>query len=676
MEYLIYISHTGSDDPVKKPASMTADLSLLKESVICALEGIQLQPAIIAYESLPQRFKQPVIVKLDYKNPYSVVKVNLVESYIQHSAILTDFFDTHKLSDGRNLPKEKRREYYANAIVLEAVGKLLTDKRAKRAAMGKKLKINWPELAEGIQELDRSKYPHNLPACPRRLEDKFNRYKNEGAVSLIHKNFLNANAARVDNGVKESLLAELLADPRNLDNVQVASFYNMMAEKMSWQKISPATVSVWREKLDLKIYPGRRGGVAFSNTKAMQVKRRAPSFPLYYWTMDGWEVELLYQQTEGTASYHHRPTVVVVLDACLKYPMGYAIGAHETPELIQEALRNAVKHTEELFGKMYRTQQSQSDRYAFKKMKPHYEGISERVTPARAKNAKAKVIEPFFGTNMNKKYCQLFPNWSGYGITSNKEKQPNMEFLNHYKKNFPDYEGVCKQIDMMIERERTCDGKQERFLELWNQMPEEHKVELTHENYLLLFGETTGFRNKLEGSGLNITIRGLKRHYDCFDLSFREHGSTAWEIRYDPDNLTHVLAVNEDETLRFMLEEKYIQPMALCERKDGDSDQLQRVRNYNKALEENIIDFRTKNAETIREASLELPEFSDTLKKLLITDSAGQHKDNRNRERMLRQAGRLNEKYEDAVQLEETNDFKEDRLNYLKKKVDLSQYIV
>ena len=632
-------------------------------------------PALVSYDSLPERFKKMVIVKIGHKNPYDVVRVNLIESYIQHNVGLSDFFESYKLGDGRNLPKNTRKEYYINAIVLDAVGKLLEDKRARRASMGKGLKINWTELAEGIQELDRSKYPHTLPANARRLEDKYKRYRAEGEISLIHKNFLNVNASKVDDEIKASVLKELMADSRNLDNSQIAKLYNIIAGQMGWKRISPAAVGVWRDKYDLQVYAGRRGSVALSNVKAMQVKRKAPSFPLYYWSMDGWDVELLYQKIEsGSITYHHRPTVVVVLDACLKYPIGYAVGTHETPELIQQALRNAAKHTEELFGKMYRTQQLQSDRYALKKLTPYYDGMAEKVTPARARNAKAKVVEPYFGS-INKKYCQLLPNWSGFGITSDKEKQPNTEFLNKHKTHFPDFAGVCKQVEIIMERERVCEGKQERLLALWAQMPEEHKVELSHEKYLLLFGETTGYKNRLEGSGLNITLKGLKRHYDCFDITFREYGSTDWIVRYDPADLTRVLAVNEDETRRYMLEEKYVQPMALRERKEGDSEQLQRVRDYNKELEQHIIDFRVKNAETLQQATLELPQLGDTLQRLLITDSAGQHKDNRNRQRALKKAVRLNENYEDAVLVEETNDFKEERMEYIKKKVDLSEFI-
>jgi len=45
----IYFVPFGQDDPVKKPASMTADLSQLVDALECALDGRQVQPAIIAY---------------------------------------------------------------------------------------------------------------------------------------------------------------------------------------------------------------------------------------------------------------------------------------------------------------------------------------------------------------------------------------------------------------------------------------------------------------------------------------------------------------------------------------------------------------------------------------------------------------------------------------------------
>jgi len=46
----IFFVPFGQDDPMKKPASMTADLSLLSKTIECALDGKQIQPAVISYE--------------------------------------------------------------------------------------------------------------------------------------------------------------------------------------------------------------------------------------------------------------------------------------------------------------------------------------------------------------------------------------------------------------------------------------------------------------------------------------------------------------------------------------------------------------------------------------------------------------------------------------------------
>jgi hypothetical protein len=603
-------------------------------------------PALVAYDSLPERLKCEI--QKIVPDPHKVAGANMVEERIRESAEASNFFDEYKLNDGRFLPQATRREYYANAIVLQAVGRLLEDKKSKRATLGKRALRNWDQIAAYVQEVDRSRYPHSLPASARRLENKYKDYTKNGYMCLIHKNFANKNAAKVDDAIKESVMMEVLAAANNLDNAQVCKVYNTIASRSGWKQITASTVAIWREKKDIVIYPGRRGSTEFMNNKAMQVKRVAPAYPLYYLTLDGWDVELLYQQfnqVDSRTTYHNRPTVVVVLDACVKYPLGYAVGTHETPALIQEALRNAEKHVQELFGQMYRAQQIQSDRYAISKMTPYYAAIAEKVTPARAKNAKSKIIEPYFNS-INKKYCQLMKNWSGFGITSDKEKQPNTEYLNKYKSTFPDFTGVCKQIDQIIQIERN--EKIGRYKELWEKMPEEHKIPMSYEKYLLAFGETTGYKNALQGSGLKVTIQGQKRDYDCFDLSFREHSYEKWEVRFDPDDLTKVLAVNENETLQYMMEEKYVQPMSLIERKPGDHEQLQRVHKYNEQLRQHVIDIRSNNADNLS-GTIESINELDTLFKLQLTDSKGQHKNRRNDHRAITA---------DAVVVEENeNDF-------------------
>ena len=148
----------------------------------------------------------------------------------------------------------------------------------------------------------------------------------------------------------------------------------------------------------------------YNSNIAMQSKRKEPQFPLQYFTLDGWTVELLYQDETG---FNNRLVVVVVLDACGKYPVGYAIGNNENTELIRQANRSAAVHIQELFGASFRPRQLQSDRYGLKALTPFYKAMAELYIPAAVGNAKAKVIEPYF-KYLNKKYCQAFPNWSGF----------------------------------------------------------------------------------------------------------------------------------------------------------------------------------------------------------------------------------------------------------------------
>ena len=77
--------------------------------------------------------------------------------------------------------------------------------------------------------------------------------------------------------------------------------------------------------------------------------------------------------------------------------------------------------------------QLQSDNYGIASLTPFYSAMAHLHTPAAVGNAKSKIIEPYF-MYLNKNYCQTQPNWSGFGITSKKDNQPNTEFLDKNKK--------------------------------------------------------------------------------------------------------------------------------------------------------------------------------------------------------------------------------------------------
>ena len=101
----------------------------------------------------------------------------------------------------------------------------------------------------------------------------------DGYVCFISKKYQNANAAKVDDDNKESVLVQLIAHHNNLDNAAVAGLYNAVARQAGWKEITASTVGVWRDKYDLVTAAGRVGATNFRNTKSMQVKRTRPTAP-------------------------------------------------------------------------------------------------------------------------------------------------------------------------------------------------------------------------------------------------------------------------------------------------------------------------------------------------------------------------------------------------------------
>lgn len=608
---------------------------VIRNQVIVLRRGCRGRSALAELNSLPKRYYNQV-VELAGK-PDKVKRMSNLENEYEPVAEVIKFFDDWTFDGGRKLTPEKRAEYICNAQLLVAANKLairLTNKRKvvtyPRTIQGKKVSTVWEMIADDLAELDTKDYPHSLPLNLRRLQEKVKRYMKDGPICLIHKNFQNKTASKVKDDVQEAFLRQALAHENNLDAEQVASLYNAIAVKSGWDTITASTVRKRAKAMKLEIFFGRNGQ-EFFNKMTMQVTRRAPSFPLFYWTLDGWRVELNYQQRGETedgkkvTTYHHRLTIVIVLDACGKYPIGYAIGEREDLSLIKEALRNAINHTKELFGSRYKPHQIQSDNFATSKeggIKEAYRSICEHYTPARVHNAKAKIIEPYF-KYLQKEYFQYCENWTGFGVKTAGKLQPNYDIKNKNKHRIPERNGVIKQINTIMDLERS--KKREKFLELWNKCPEAKKLPITMSDYLLHFGEQTEY-NSITGRGLEPKVLGRKMRFDTFDLRFRQEGERL-RVLFDPADLSEVLAVNKEGDKQYVLYPPHTQPMALVEREAGDAAALQKVFEFNDAIVEHVIQTKAADQKNIEQHISAYPELdSEVLTKMMISDSRGQHK--------------------------------------------------
>jgi hypothetical protein len=630
--------------------------------------------ARVEFDNIPDRFKVEIVKKLGY--PPKKTTQNLILNYYKDDYEAQDFYANYLLDDYRTLPSDIQKEYTINAQMLTALDMYIKEMVIFRKSRGGKAALTkiWEDATLASEDV-KDQTGHTLPKSVRRLKEKLEQFKTESYSALISENFGNKKAVKVKDSTQEATLRQLLRDHRNLDNEQIAKIYNTVAGIQKWADLSASTIGNYRTKWNLLTFAGTKGEKAFDNKIAMHVKRSAPSAPLLFWTVDGWDAELLYQKTgaglkgNSVTTYHNRLTIVVVLDPSCKYPVGYAIGMQENAALIKAALRNAVQHTEELFGKKHKVLQIQADNYAKKEMTSFYEILSEKFTPAKVGNAKSKVIEPWF-KYFNKTYCQLAPNWSGQGIKS--KAQPNDEYLNKIRHSFPDQEGCEMQLIRMIEMER--ERLRDQYLAAYKEMPADAKKAISQQEYLQHFGETTGFTNRVSHNGLHVAINGRKMQFDSFDINFRMHANLDWIIKYDSNNLSEVLAYNEEKNISFILSEKYTQPMALYDRKEGDSEELARIGSFNKEAKSMIIDSVIEDSTAVNQMFIQNPELNDTLAKMLLVDSKGQHKDQRNAKR-LQPAQKLIEKQEKKQQKKIESDWDSEQMEYLSQKTDFSKYL-
>lgn len=643
--------------------------------------------ALVLFSSLSREWKDLITTK--FGSPKEEVKKSWFNQHYEADRKAFDFYVAHRWGENNQNKLDLKfvEEYTYNASVLNTVLKMKSNRSAYAKALGVTRLDIWESLSNDVNAF--REVPHTLPATRDGLRRKTSKYakalsfdpftKHEAYKTIISGRLKNSNAKKVTEKEQMALLDELINKHTNLDNELISTLYNVVAEKMNWPTITAMTVSNRKNKKKVVNHAARNGVKSLKNKVLMQSKRKKPSAPMLYWTLDGWDVELLYQDTKtndkghSVTTYHNRLTVVLVLDPFNNYLVGYAIGTHETPALIKQALQNAMQHAKGLFGDFYMPYQLQSDNYSIKALRPTYEAITPHFTPAEAGNAKSKVIEPYFNT-INKKYCKLLNNWSGHNTSSGSKNQPNTEYLNKIKKQFPNQEGCIKQIESIINAERN--KKIEDYANNWLNTKPEHKTLMNIENYLLTFGNNTGHTNKLKGEGLVLTIHGQKHWYDSFDINFRHKAHLDWSIQYDANDLSKVLAVSSDQSERFILEQKYIQPLALADRIEGDGEQLQKIRDFNANTINMIVDERANNARLL-EPFLDNPQLNDTLAKHLLTDSVGQHKNNKSSQRLntIENAKKLDLKQAKKATKKQTKTFKDEQEQYYSEKIDVNQYL-
>lgn len=636
---------------------------------------------MVQFETMRPAFKEKINSHYG-GNVYDHYAKIPLKRLVASDARAEQFYREHRYGNDIELPPDHQVRYTKAACWLNMIIKATTDKSFIKKELNLSLDQFWTNVIS-IIKADDIDLPANYGNLVSKPDSTVKQYKAAGYESLISLKFGNKSAAKIgktDEGFcvereqqQVAVIRKLARLPMNWDMQQITSTANELYKKNNWQTVGSGTVANLVALHMPNIIAQKRGMKHFNNEVKMQVKREASVWPTHFWTLDGWTVELLYQ--DGT-KYHNRLVMVVVLDACNKYPVGYAIGERENTELIRMALRNAVIHIQDLFGAAYRPWQLQSDRYGLKNLTSFYSAVSHLYTPAAVGNAKAKIIEPWF-KYYNKKHCQKKRNWSGFNINSKKKNQPNVEALDAIKRTFPDKAGLIEQInrDMLNERLSLV----EDFKNRWQQMPQEDQVTLTPMQCIEVFGQAHNELNSITGHGLIATLDGNKMTFDSFEPAFRDlQFATRFKIIYDSCNYNNVVAITEDGKQKFLLHNKVTIGMGYKNTTPEQQSYHKLINEFNETRKEEIVQTYLLDDAIVEDIIANTPlnlNNQDELDLKLMFTTNGQQKEALQDAKGLKKIQQKEKRIEQKETAAIASNWAEQQQQYLQSKTDINQYL-
>jgi len=299
--------------------------------------------ALIDFNSIPDRWKKAIVKQ--YGDPFQKDHTDYITSQLEPDHKASDYFAAFKLPDGRNLPESTQREYFTNAQILNLVDKLVSLQRTQQRVFGKtRLTALWQKLADAIHLLDTDLYPHTLPSNPRSLERKLKQYKNKGCAALVHKNFGNGHAAKIEGDVADWILATYCL-PVKINIPVLHNQYMKLHKGNQWPSLTESAIAMWLDKPEVKrVWTlARHGKDAFVNQFQHHTKRdRSRWFPNAYWAVDGTKLDWVHIE-DNNLGMAAKLKINLIIDVFSEKVLGWSYSESEDHTDHFTSLKHAFK---------------------------------------------------------------------------------------------------------------------------------------------------------------------------------------------------------------------------------------------------------------------------------------------------------------------------------------------
>ena len=392
--------------------------------------------ALIEFDSIPEKFKSKVIQL--FGDPYEVLKHNKFIDHLEYDQEAQEYYNNYTLDSGDALPEKNKKEYTANATILNGIKTITTKTSARRRALGGSKAKMWDRLLEVIQALPKHTYPHSLPTNVRSLKRKYKTYQEGGYEVLIHRGFCNKNSEKINDNAKLWVLSRWGDQVNRCANVaQLFREYNVLCNEEGWKILKDqGAISNYLQQTE-HLWSAHRYGELKSKEKfGHHLTTKQPSMRDSLWYSDGTKLNYYYI---GEAGKIETCQVYEVMDAYSEVLLGYHISKTEDFEAQFMSYKMAIKTSGHKPYQIGFDGQGGHKKLANGNFLTKVARMAIKTQPY---NGKSKTIESAFG-RFQMQFLKRDWFFTGQNITAKRdESKANEEFIMANKANLPSLEDI------------------------------------------------------------------------------------------------------------------------------------------------------------------------------------------------------------------------------------------
>ncbi|WP_432221289.1 hypothetical protein ACRASX_11225 [Flavobacterium sp. TMP13] len=495
--------------------------------------------ALVAYESIPDRFKKLIREKVG--DPYASVKNIVFGDHMQWDHNAEQYFATYLLENGSHLPEEKQKEYTHQAIMFNAVKHIATNVVVQKRFGGKKQM--WERMLEAIGNLPET-WMHTRYKNVVSFKRAIQKYEQEGYSSIVSGKWLNSNPSKIVDEVADWIMSQYCL-PVKYTITEVVKIYESVREAKGWKTLSERAVGAWLDKTEQKrIWMLARDGKDeymkhFGHTVT---RNRTQWFPNAWWAIDGTKLDLVHF-ADNKQKMAAELKINVVFDVHSEKIIGWDIAYSENHASHFRAIKMAVNEAG-----------CRPHLFTYDKQSGHTSGKMQNLydkLPVKGHHYSHKVgrksspAEQIFNRLQQQVISKMwFSDKQSIKVRTATNK-PNTDFIVEYKEALPTVDQFNKIFTALVNKWNA--GKQEDWtysrIERYNEETE-HREEISIMDQLSMFWIDETKVKKYYAHGMPLTVEGKDYIYEVYDetnnidLEFRrKYVGESLIVRYDPERL-------------------------------------------------------------------------------------------------------------------------------------------